>query len=54
MYMIGILGCLITTSCLCAMIASYAGTTNQAGNGAGVFFVFLYLTFQGTFCDTTM
>ncbi|KAL6241405.1 hypothetical protein RBB50_011669 [Rhinocladiella similis] len=54
MYMIGTAGCLVTTSCLCAMIAKYAGTTNQAGNAAGVFFVFFYLTFQGTFCDTTM
>ncbi|KAK5452159.1 hypothetical protein LTS15_007223 [Exophiala xenobiotica] len=54
MYMIGTAGVLVTTSCLCAMIACYAGTTNQAGNAAGVFFVFFYLTFQGTFCDTTM
>lgn len=36
------------------MIAEYAGTTNQVGNGFGVFFIFLYLAFQGTCCDTTM
>ena len=54
MYMIGIAGCLVTTSLLCAMIATYGGTTNKGGNAAGVFFVFFYLTFQGTFCDTTM
>lgn len=54
MYMIGITGCLVTTSLLCAMIATYSGTTNKGGNAAGVFFVFFYLTFQGTFCDTTM
>ncbi|EME83411.1 uncharacterized protein MYCFIDRAFT_211329 [Pseudocercospora fijiensis CIRAD86] len=40
--------------CLSAMIASYAGTTNKVGNGFGIFFMFLYLAFQGTGCDTTM
>ncbi|KAI1611550.1 MFS transporter [Exophiala viscosa] len=54
MYMIGIAGCLVTTSLLCAMLATYSSTTNKGGNAAGVFFVFFYLTFQGTFCDTTM
>ncbi len=54
MFMIGTAGCLVTTACLSAMIAQYAGTTNQVGNGFGVFFIFLYLAFQGTGCDTTM
>ncbi|ERS95123.1 hypothetical protein HMPREF1624_08615 [Sporothrix schenckii ATCC 58251] len=54
MFMFGLFGCLITTVGLAACIAKYAGTDNKAGNGAGVFFVFFYLTFQGTFCDTTM
>ena len=55
MYMFGIMGCLLTTSILCALLATYAGhPTQRGGNAGGVFIVFLYLTFQGTFCDTTM
>lgn len=54
MYMTGFVGIVITTSIMCAMIARYAGTTNQAGNAIGVLFIFLYLAFQGTFCNTTM
>lgn len=54
MFLTGLFGCLIFTTLLTAMIASFAGTTNRAGNAMGVLFVFLYLTFQGTFCDTTM
>ncbi|KAK5048527.1 hypothetical protein LTR84_005617 [Exophiala bonariae] len=54
MFMVGTFGCLITTSGLAGCIAQYSGTTNEAGNAAGVFFVFLYLAFQGTGCDTTM
>ncbi|OAL36606.1 hypothetical protein AYO20_04222 [Fonsecaea nubica] len=54
MLMFGTAGCLVTTACLAAMIAEYAGTDNRAGNAAGIFFVFFYLTFEGTFCDTTM
>ncbi|KAF2466989.1 general substrate transporter [Lindgomyces ingoldianus] len=54
MYMFGLGGCLLTTSLIAAMTAEFAGTTNRAGNGMGIFFIFLYLTFQGTFCDTTM
>lgn len=47
MFMVGTFGCLITTSGLAGCIAQYSGTTNKAGNAAGVFFVFLYLAFQG-------
>jgi nitrate/nitrite transporter NarK len=54
MYMFGLAGCLLTTSLLAAMTAEFSGTTNRAGNGMGIFFIFLYLAFQGTFCDTTM
>ena len=54
MFLTGLFGCLFTTSGLAGCIAQYSGTSNQAGNAAGVFFVFFYLTFQGTFCDTTM
>ncbi|KAF3006874.1 hypothetical protein E8E13_010927 [Curvularia kusanoi] len=54
MFMVGLMGCLVTTSGFAGCIAQYAGTGNRAGNAAGVFFVFLYLAFQGTLCDTTM
>ncbi|KAH6661162.1 general substrate transporter [Truncatella angustata] len=54
MYMIGFIGVAITTACLTAMIACFGGTDNKIGNGAGIAFIFLYLVFQGTFCDTTM
>jgi nitrate/nitrite transporter NarK len=47
MFMVGLFGCLITTSGLVACIAEFGGTSNKAGNAAGVFFVFLYLAFQG-------
>lgn len=47
MFMVGLFGCLITTSGLAACIAEFAGTSNKAGNAAGVFFVFLYLALQG-------
>ncbi|OOF94283.1 hypothetical protein ASPCADRAFT_149617 [Aspergillus carbonarius ITEM 5010] len=54
MYITGFVGIIITTSCLAAMTAQYAGTTNRVGNGFGILFIYLYLAFQGTFCDTTM
>jgi len=54
MYLTGFVGIVITTSVMAAMIALYSGTGNKAGNAVGVLFMFLYLTFQGTFCDTTM
>ncbi|KAI1626527.1 hypothetical protein EDD37DRAFT_586883 [Exophiala viscosa] len=54
MFIIGLIGCLITTSAVAGCIAQYSGTGNKAGNAVGVFFVFFYLTFQGTCCDTTM
>ncbi|KAL7952576.1 general substrate transporter [Trichoderma compactum] len=64
MFMVGLFGCLITTSGLAACVAQFAGTSNKAGNAAGMFFIFLYLAFQGyehwltdangTGCDTTM
>ena len=47
MYITGFIGVVVTTACLAAMTAEYAGTTNQVGNGFGIFFMFLYLAFQG-------
>jgi sugar porter (SP) family MFS transporter len=54
MYMTGIAGCLGTTSVLAALTATYANTSNKVGNGFAILFLYLYLAFQGTFCDTTM
>ncbi|KAL2010673.1 hypothetical protein VTN00DRAFT_6480 [Thermoascus crustaceus] len=54
MFITGFVGIVVTTSCLAAMTAEYAGTKNRVGNGFGIFFMFLYLAFQGTCCDTTM
>jgi hypothetical protein len=47
MFMLGLSGCLVTTSLLAAMVAQFSGTTNKAGNAMGIFFVFAYLAFQG-------
>lgn len=47
MYMTGFAGIIVSTSCLAAMTAQYAGTTNKVGNGFGIFFIYLYLAFQG-------
>jgi nitrate/nitrite transporter NarK len=47
MFMTGFVGIIVTTSCLSAMTAEYAGTSNRAGNAMGIFFIFLYLAFQG-------
>jgi len=55
MYMFGTTGALVTISILCALLATYEAHPNDKGGNAGaVFIIFLYLTFQGTFCDTTM
>ena len=54
MYMTGFVGIIVTTSVMSAMISLYAGTSNKAGNAIGVLFMFLYLAFQGTCCNTTM
>ncbi|GLI78201.1 hypothetical protein PoHVEF18_006508 [Penicillium ochrochloron] len=54
MYITGFVGIIITTSCLAAMTSEYVGTTNRVGNAFGILFIYLYLAFQGTFCDTTM
>lgn len=47
MYITGFVGIIVSTSCLAAMTAEYAGTTNKVGNGFGIFFMYLYLAFQG-------
>ncbi|KAG4433381.1 hypothetical protein IFR05_011141 [Cadophora sp. M221] len=54
MYLTGNCGQIITITILTTLTAQYAGTENKVGNGFTVFMIFLYLAFQGTFCDTTM
>jgi MFS family permease len=54
MYLVGLVGCLVTTFLLAAITASYSGTTNRAGSAMGIFFIFLYLAFQGACCNSTM
>lgn len=54
MYLTSNCGQVITLSILTAFTAQDAGTSNKVGNGFAVFMIFLYLAFQGTFCDTTM
>jgi hypothetical protein len=47
MYITGFVGIIVTTSCLAAMTAQYAGTKNKVGNAFGILFIYLYLAFQG-------
>jgi hypothetical protein len=47
MFMTGTAGIVVVVTMLVIVLALYAGTTNQAGNAAGVFLIFLYLAFQG-------
>ncbi|KAH9210732.1 general substrate transporter [Leptodontidium sp. 2 PMI_412] len=54
MYLTSNCGQVITLSILTAFTAQDAGTSNKVRNGFAVFMIFLYLAFQGTFCDTTM
>ncbi|KAK7890390.1 hypothetical protein LTR67_008276 [Exophiala xenobiotica] len=52
---IGFSGCLVTLCFEAAMSAEYIGKipANNAGLGAGVFFLFLYITFYGCCIDAT-
>lgn len=38
-------------ACEAAMVAVYGGTSNKVGNGFGVFFLFVFVTFYGAFVD---
>jgi MFS family permease len=50
---IGLIGCVGSIVCETAMIAEYSGTSNRVGNGFGVFFLFLFVTFYGACLDAT-
>jgi MFS family permease len=49
----GLCGCTVMMIFETAMVATYAGTTNRAGNAAGVLFLFLYVTFYGGCLDAS-
>lgn len=51
--LIGSLGCLASTICLCALTAQFLGTDNTAGLRAGVFFVFFFIFWWCFFIDAT-
>ncbi|KAF4963726.1 hypothetical protein FSARC_8274 [Fusarium sarcochroum] len=49
----GLIGCAISLLGVSVMVAVYGGTTNKGGNGAGVFFLYLHLTFYATCMDAS-
>lgn len=51
--LVGLIGTSLSIACETAMVAEYSGTTNRVGNGFGVFFLFLFVTFFATFLDVT-
>ncbi|KAF9698416.1 hypothetical protein EKO04_003944 [Ascochyta lentis] len=51
--MVGLIGCALSLSCFTAMVAQYGGTTNKVGNGFGVFFLYLFVTFYGGSMDAS-
>ncbi|KAF2792178.1 general substrate transporter [Melanomma pulvis-pyrius CBS 109.77] len=51
MLTIGVVGCGLMVSCEAAMVATYGGTSNRVGNGFGVLFLFVFVTFYGSCVD---
>ena len=51
--LIGSIGCTMCLIFLCALTATFLGTTNQAGLDAAVFFVFFYIFWWCFFVDAT-
>ncbi|KAH7354820.1 general substrate transporter [Rhexocercosporidium sp. MPI-PUGE-AT-0058] len=49
----GLVGCAISLMGVSIMVALYGGTTNTGGNSAGVFFLYLHLTFYATCMDAS-
>ncbi|KAM0208789.1 hypothetical protein ACHAQD_011476 [Fusarium lateritium] len=50
---IGLCGCAVSLLGVSIMVALYGGTTNTGGNSAGVFFLYLHLTFYATCMDAS-
>lgn len=51
--LLGLGGCTLSIICYTAMVAQFSGTSNRVGNGFGVFFLFLFVTFYGSSLDAT-
>ncbi|KAL4808578.1 general substrate transporter [Aspergillus unguis] len=49
----GLAGCAVALLGAAIMVALYGGTTNTSGNAAGVFFLYLHLTFYATCMDAS-
>ncbi|KAJ5743398.1 hypothetical protein N7533_010500 [Penicillium manginii] len=50
---IGLVGSVVAVCCEAAMVAEFSGTSNKIGNGFGVAFLFLFVTFYGGGLDAT-
>lgn len=51
--LIGMIGCSLSLSGFSAMVAEFSGTSNKIGNGFGVFFLYLFVTFYGGSMDAS-
>jgi len=51
--LIGMIGCSLSLSGFAAMVAEFSGTSNKIGNGFGVFFLYLFVTFYGGSMDAS-
>ncbi|KAL4780340.1 major facilitator superfamily domain-containing protein [Aspergillus varians] len=49
----GLVGCAVALLGAAVTVALYSGTDNKPGNAAGVFFLYLHLTFYGTCMDAS-
>ncbi|KAJ5874235.1 uncharacterized protein N7529_002665 [Penicillium soppii] len=49
----GLIGGTVAVICEATMVAEFSGTHNKIGNGFGVFFLFLFVTFYGGCLDAT-
>ncbi|KAH6678774.1 general substrate transporter [Plectosphaerella plurivora] len=49
----GLVGCSLSLSGFAAMVAQFAGGDNRLGNGFGVFFLYLFVTFYGGTLDAS-
>lgn len=49
----GLIGCSLSLSGFAAMVAQFAGSPNKLGNGFGVFFLYLFVTFYGGTLDAS-
>lgn len=50
---IGVVGCACSIIVEAAMVARYAGTNNKVGNGFGVLFIYIFVTFYGGCMDVS-